>query len=579
MTIALTKPASESALARQEPGECHGQRARQNRAVATVAFACGLVIASTVGCNSRKSTGSTTGAGGSNSKTSAPGETLSSDRHAGDDNQGAHGLSADLSNGAALKTPLDGWEKPALALVLTGQQYGYFEPCGCSELQSGGVYRRADLVEKIEKKGWPVAALDLGGNARRTRRHSEIKFDTLLDALRDMRYKAVGLGPQDIAFGAAYLLSKYTGDPDDPEVGLPFVAANVVLFDTPDLPQGPLPARVFTVGGVKIGVTSILSPAFEETTAIAENNPDLSVLDPKSVLPGAIAQLKEQKPDLMVLLSHADLETTRDLAKEFDEFDLILSAGGPEDPDNKPMRAGKAMLLNVGHKGKYTGVVGYYPGNSDARFRFELVDLDKERFEDNLKMVAHLRNYQSRLHSEKIAGNAPEMEHPSGATYVGAEACAECHPKAYEKWVSTRSSSGGHAYAFESLKGPRKGHADHGISRIYDTECLVCHVTGWHPQEIIRYKSGFINEEYARNDEQREMFQLLRGVQCENCHGPASRHIELVGEENFEAARKEVHVSLKVAKEKLCYECHDDDNSPHFDFDTYWEQIEHPWLD
>ena len=39
---------------------------------------------------------------------------------------------------------------------------------------------------------------------------------------------------------------------------------------------------------------------------------------------------------------------------------------------------GKTMLVTVGHKGKYTGVVGVYPG-AEKKLRYELVDLDERR--------------------------------------------------------------------------------------------------------------------------------------------------------------------------------------------------------
>ncbi|MEZ6047889.1 MAG: hypothetical protein R3C11_20405 [Planctomycetaceae bacterium] len=51
---------------------------------------------------------------------------------------------------------LEGWEKPAVAFVLSGEQNGYLEPCGCSETQSGGMARRADLFAQIKAKEWPL---------------------------------------------------------------------------------------------------------------------------------------------------------------------------------------------------------------------------------------------------------------------------------------------------------------------------------------------------------------------------------------------------------------------------------------
>ena len=130
---------------------------------------------------------------------------------------------------------------------------------------------------------------------------------------------------------------------------------------------------------------------------------------------------------------------------------------------------------------------------------FELVSLDENRFDDSLAMIEHMRFYQERLKDERIVAVEHlehALKHPSGATYVGAEKCGECHTKAYEKWLETK-----HAHAFESLKHAREGAKDYGISRIFDPECLACHVTGWHPQEVLRYEGGFVNEEFARNED------------------------------------------------------------------------------
>ncbi len=58
--------------------------------------------------------------------------------------------------------PLANLGNPAAVLIITGQQDGYMEPCGCTEDQSGGLIRRFDLVERIHGLNWPTALLDLG---------------------------------------------------------------------------------------------------------------------------------------------------------------------------------------------------------------------------------------------------------------------------------------------------------------------------------------------------------------------------------------------------------------------------------
>ncbi len=466
------------------------------------------------------------------------------------------------------KPLLENWEKPKLAFVLTGEQHGYFEPCGCTSNQTGGVSRRADLVRQIKERGWEVTGLDLGGAARRAGRQAEIKFETTLSALKKMNYSGIALAKEELELGVDYLIGQ--SDSESPM----FLGANLVFFDDPSLGI-PLKKKVFTVNGVKVGVTAILDEKLRGVSLVAKNNADLQILPAEEALAGVVEELEKEECDLYVLLSHASLEQTQELVKKFPLFNLVLSAGGPEDPDSKPVSTDGAMVVNVGHKGKHVGVVGFYPDDTEKPLRFELVSLERASFEDTPEMVNLMREYQGRLLDEQLAGVEAALTHPSDAKFVGAKACGECHPKTYDHWLKTP-----HAHAFESLKDAREElKAFKGITRIYDPECLSCHVTGWDPQGYVRYKSGFINEEFATTDAEIQQSQLLKGQQCESCHGPGSKHIELVNEGEEEEAYKLVRVTLEQAKQKTCYECHDLDNSPHFEFDEYWEQVKHNGLD
>ena len=53
-------------------------------------------------------------------------------------------------------------QAPDLAFVLTGQTYGYVSPCGCTSPQKGGLERRANFIDSLRARGWPVVGLDLG---------------------------------------------------------------------------------------------------------------------------------------------------------------------------------------------------------------------------------------------------------------------------------------------------------------------------------------------------------------------------------------------------------------------------------
>lgn len=467
--------------------------------------------------------------------------------------------------------PLHDWEKPKVAFILTGEQNGYIEPCGCSENQLGGYMRRATLIDQLQDRGWKVAGFELGGMVKRTRRQSEIKWEAMLSGLKSMNYKTVGIGPSEIRLGADYLLVQASNEVTKKD-GLTFISANVVLFESPGL--GIQTHKLVEVDGVKVAVTSIVGDDIRNSIFPEGAKVDVATTAPMTALKPVVAAIEKLGADLHVLMSFSSIDESTALAKAYPLFDLIVSSGGPEDPDGKPQMVGNTMLVTVGRKGKHTGVVGYYPVAEKSKLKFGLVTLDEQRFKDSKRIVEFMKQYQERLLTEKLAGTEPAIAHPSGAKFMGAASCKECHERTYEKWLST-----GHAKAFESLKHPRAGQPDYGITRIYDAECIACHVTGWDPQNVVRFESGFLNAEFSEGKQAKERAKLLEGQQCESCHGPASRHIDLINAGEEEAALKEVRITKAEARDKTCYACHDLDNSPKFDFDKYWELVKHPWRD
>jgi len=468
-------------------------------------------------------------------------------------------------------TPLlEDWETPEVALLLTGEQHGYLEPCGCSETQSGGVARRHDLLKQMNDRGWDVSGLDLGGTLKRSRLQSKLKFDAILRALREMSYAGLNLGPEELALGADELLTRY--DPNgDPAENLPFLSANVTLYGSPDLGV-PVRYRVFEVNGQKIGVTSVVSPKL--TTDNPYVGTDITIEEPAESLSPVMEKLNAEQVDLLILLSHAKTEETRQLIQKFPEFQLAISAGGYEDPEFEPKFEGETMLLHVGKKGKYAGVVGFYP-DAEQALKFELVDLDRHRFDNSPAMNEVMRYYQERLEKEDVVNRDPAIAHPSGYQFVGVNDCAECHTKAHAKWKESR-----HSHAFESLIKGRENYQGEWISRIHDPECLVCHTTGWSQTHYSRFESGYLSEQATPH---------MLNQQCENCHGPGSHHSDLewkyqedrktVKFEDLVEARREVQLTEVKAVKSVCIRCHDGDNSPDFDFEKYWEKVKHQGRD
>ena len=127
---------------------------------------------------------------------------------------------AEIAHRQAQRRPLrpDQGERPhfrrlaqetEVAIVITGMEEGYIEPCGCAGLDrmKGGMGRRCTFIEGLRKQGWPLVVLDVGGLARGFGRQAEMKFQTTVEGKRKMGYDAVAFGTTDLRLPAGLLVS------------------------------------------------------------------------------------------------------------------------------------------------------------------------------------------------------------------------------------------------------------------------------------------------------------------------------------------------------------------------------------
>ena len=117
--------------------------------------------------------------------------------------------------------------------------------------------------------------------------------------------------------------------------------------------------------------------------------------------------------------------------------------------------------------------------------------------------------------------------------YVGANKCKGCHKVQHKSWLETK-----HAKAFDVLSDEEKKKP----------ECVSCHITG-------KTAKG----------------EVLEGVQCEACHGPASKYksIKIMNKKKWAAdpemyQKKAVEAGLIYSKEENCKRCHKKEGNPNF---------------
>ncbi len=120
-------------------------------------------------------------------------------------------------------------------------------------------------------------------------------------------------------------------------------------------------------------------------------------------------------------------------------------------------------------------------------------------------------------------------------SYVGSDACAECHNTAplqtHSGWLDTA-----HAKAFATLKN---------IGQEKNSSCLPCHTVGYGA-------GGYVDEATTPH---------LTNVQCENCHGPAGDHVTWASG----SALDPKVLPLTTPSAMLCGGCHNGFHHPTYD--------------
>ncbi len=446
-----------------------------------------------------------------------------------------------------------GWPKPKLALVITGMEEGYLEPCGCAGLDrmKGGMARRATLFKQLRQDGWPVVGLDVGGLVKGFGRQAELKFQTLVESKRKMGYDAIAFGVDDLRLPAGELVAVAASVDGNPS---PFVAANVGLFGF--AAEIAPTSRVIEAGGMKVGITAVLGKKYQKEI----HNDEIELSDPEAALEKIVPELK-RKADYLVLLAHATLEETVALAKRFPAFNVVVASDGFAEPPAAPqtIEGTKTLLITVGHKGMNAIVLGLFD-DADRRCRYQRVPLDS-RFASSPDMKMLMAAYQEQLKAIGFAGlglrPVPHPQLETNGKFIGSQKCESCHEKSYNIWKKS-----GHGRAYDTL-------VKLDPPRHFDPECVSCHVTGWHPTKFFPYETGY---------QSREKTPRLIDTGCETCHGPGEKHAAAeigANEELQEKLRKAMVVTKAESKKQQCLSCHDIDNSPDFDFDKYWPFVEH----
>lgn len=487
-----------------------------------------------------------------------------------------------------------------LCLILSGQMYGYMQPCGCSRPQLGGLERRNELMNRLASHGYALSAADLGDLAPREQAgpQNRWKYEMSVKSLKSLGYACIGLGPTELAMpiDTAFDLAQNYQPPailaanlndaasqfpemfkpwviDDPRRIEDQVSLLAKLHAFPGSPVMGLASCLSAVpvsGRPRVGYFGLVGDFVIQDAA--KKNSTIKFDKPAEALKTHLKLFLAARPEVKVLLFQGTREEAGVLLKDHPKlFDLVLCRNDASDgvAPLLPIKDDSgSLIIMVGHKGRSTGVAAYRRGKP-IEYRLEELVEDLELPDEKTNPCREImKEYVWGVYRNNYLKDVPKISHPvqldpeqKDVVFVGAGKCKECHPQAHGHWSATN-----HSHAWENLvkngrpitEIPQKGMPAKLIGRQYDPDCARCHVTGF------GYKGGFEDEVKT---------PYLFGNGCENCHGPGSLH---AGQPSNPIYRKPMVLSMED-KEKTgqaCMKCHDLDNDPHFSIDK-WEKIKH----
>jgi len=233
----------------------------------------------------------------------------------------------------------------------------------------GGVARRSALIRKIRAEEKNVLLLDVGDIFQGTPYFNMYGGELEFKMMSEMGYDASTIGNHDFDNGVDGLVKQL------PNASFPFICSNYDFSDT-SMNQKTISSKIFTKGGIKIGVFGLGI----ELRGLVDQKMygNTRYLDPVEKAAYQSHYLKkDMKCDLVICLSHLGYKYKEEkisdeiLAKQSMNIDLIL--GGHthtflDEPARYSNREGKEVLVaQVGWAGIKLGRIDFYVEKNSGR--------------------------------------------------------------------------------------------------------------------------------------------------------------------------------------------------------------------
>lgn len=230
-------------------------------------------------------------------------------------------------------------------LVLhTANAYGYFDDCGCRADSTGGLAKRAWVIDSLRRTAEnPILLVDAGDFTGGDNAYGAALGRVMVDAMELMGYDAFTLGEWDFNQGTGYLREIVAGSP------VAWVHTNYEIAGLEGLGEKTL---VIERGGRRIGLLGLYNPTILLNPTMRDS---VIVEDIVESSKRGVAALREEGVDAIVVLSHLSYKGDLALAEYVGGIDLIVSGHGGKVLTAAEKATPGTWVVASGDLGRYVG--------------------------------------------------------------------------------------------------------------------------------------------------------------------------------------------------------------------------------
>jgi hypothetical protein len=508
-----------------------------------------------------------------------------------------------------------------LVISYSGGIKGYIEPCGCQSDMLGGMARLTGLLMTYRAKGLSLLPLETGSLffeeldlPEAKKKQAQLKAELLADSFKLIGYRAMGIGPYDLAMGR-YTLNKLLQ-----RSGMIGISSNLRELSSEKLVY-PSRMILLTPNGHRIGLFSITGEAISKPDHPVRWPKDywarhqLRLDPPEEAARREIAALQKEGATLIVLLSTLGRAQTEGLLSKVEGIDIAIDGEEGEGVETPPTRqAGRSLLLVGDKEGQKIGTLALYFAPKAPKSRWEPIETPQSRLLAIRELEKQIQSYRAQAKQMREQGDdfAPiaavyEQQAQSSLTQIAAiRAKQDAPPKLptqgrpflhnllplsgkipdlpltakrmqdYEKAVQQAN--------FEAMKQVKAIPFNQDGDFFAGAEtCRACHAPAYSFWKKTPHAHAY--QTLANKNKQFDMdcigchvvgwqqpgglFDLrdpknLGNVQCENCHSYAGLHAR--------TAQKTKHLQRDVPA-SVCKNCHQGSHHPNFNYHDSLKKI------